>query len=349
MAKIGVIAFSEKGKLLGSFLLHRLEEEGHSVQGYVPGKYAGDKMKAFTDFHQISGTLFEEKDIVIFIGACGIAVRAIAPHIKNKMEDPGVLVLDECGKYVISLLSGHVGGANEFARRVGKMVGAEPVITTATDRNGLFAVDDWAVKNSLHIWEPASVKEISSRILAGEKVGFLSHIPVKGNLPGQLTMEHAEAGIAVCYDRDGQYFPITCRLVPMDLVVGMGCRRDKSYAELDSFLHLVFQERGLETERIGLLCSIDVKGKEEGLQKLAKAFRVGLQTFSASELSKAAGNFTASAFVEKQVGVDNVCERSASLGSGGGRRLVAKQTGDGMTLAVYQREVILQFSETDRA
>ena len=242
-----------------------------------------------------------------------------------------------------------MGGANEFARRVGKMVGAEPVITTATDRNGLFAVDDWAVKNSLHIWEPASVKEISSRILAGEKVGFLSHIPVKGNLPGQLTMEHAEAGIAVCYDRDGQYFPITCRLVPMDLVVGMGCRRGKSYAELDSFLHLVFQERGLETERIGLLCSIDVKGKEEGLQKLAKAFRVGLQTFSASELSKAAGNFTASAFVEKQVGVDNVCERSASLGSGGGRRLVAKQTGDGMTLAVYQREVILQFSETDRA
>lgn len=347
MARIGIIAFSEKGKLLGSALLRGLRKEGHRGQGYVPGKYAGEEMEAFADLHQIAGTLFRETDILIFIGACGIAVRAIAPFLKHKMEDPGVLVMDECGTYVISLLSGHVGGANEFARKVGEMTGAEPVITTATDRNGLFAVDDWAVKNNLRIRDAASVKEISSRILAGEKVGFRSDFPVKGKLPRALTAEAAEAGIAVCYDCDTPYFPVTCRLVPLDLVVGMGCRRGKSFSRLEGFLRRVFRERGLETERIGLLSSIDVKGEEEGLQMLAEALHVRLQTFSAQELSEAVGDFTGSAFVEKQTGVDNVCERSASLGSRGGRILVPKQTFDGMTLAVCQREVILQFPEQD--
>lgn len=347
MAKIGIIAFSEKGKLLGSALLRRLETEGHRVRGCVPGKYAGKEMEAFADLHQAAGGLFREMDVLIFIGACGIAVRAIAPFLKNKMEDPGVLVMDECGKYVISLLSGHVGGANEFARKVGEMTGAEPVITTATDRNGRFAVDDWAVKNGLRIRDAALIKEISSRILAGKKVGFRSDFPVKGKLPRELTAEAAQAGIAVCYDCDTPYFSVTCRLVPMDLIVGMGCRRGKSFSELDGFLHRVFRERGLETERIGLLSSIDAKGEEEGLQMLAKALRVRLQTFSAPELSEAAGDFTGSAFVEKQTGVDNVCERSASLGSRGGRILVPKQTCDGMTLAVCQREVILRFPEQD--
>jgi len=352
MAGIGIVAFSERGSRLGASLLHSLKELGHVPEGYAPEKYCSGEMKAFVGLNNITGMLFSKEDLIIFIGACGIAVRAIAPYIAHKMKDPGVLVIDERGRYVISLLSGHVGRANAFARRVAEILGAEPVITTATDVEGLFAVDEWAVENHLRILEPACVKEISSRILAGEKVGFYSELPFEGELPGELTecdtgtdmiAEKIRAGISVSYDRDKKYFPVTCSLLPMDLVVGMGCRRGKSFEELDGFLRRVFGEYGLETGRIGLLCSVDAKAGEEGLLNLAGSFGVRLQTFTPAELSRAEGSFASSSFVKRQTGVDNVCERSASLGSGGGRRLIARQARDGMTLAVCVREMKLRF------
>ena len=92
---------------------------------------------------------FAAADALVFVGAAGIAVRAIAPHCQSKATDPAVVVLDECGRFAVPLLSGHLGGANDLACRLGAACGAVPVITTATDANGLFAVDEWAKKTKL--------------------------------------------------------------------------------------------------------------------------------------------------------------------------------------------------------
>ncbi len=133
-----------------------------------------------------AGKQFESADGIIFIGATGIAVRSIAPYVASKKTDPAVLVTDECGKFVISLLSGHLGGANELALQAAEALHAVPIVTTATDLEGKFAVDVFAKKNNCHIFRMKEAKEVSAALLAGEKVGFYSEFPWEGELPDGL-------------------------------------------------------------------------------------------------------------------------------------------------------------------
>ncbi len=348
MIRIGIVAFSQKGGELAGYLREAYRERGYEAQGYLSGRHQMAGMEPFGDLPDLTARLFAEKDLLLFIGACGIAVRAVAPYIESKMKDPGVAVADECGRYVISLLAGHVGGANAFTALTADLLGAEPVITTATDRNGVFAVDCWAQKQGLRIMEPAGIVEISSRLLAGEPVGLSSDLPIAGSLPpGLIRQERAveeagiRAGIVISYDMDTARcrFPIVLPLLPMDLVVGMGCRKGIGYESLRAFLERVLSENGLLPERVGLLCSIRAKETEDGLVKLARSLGVAFETWTAQELMDAAGSFAASSFVQARMGTDNVCERSAALSSRGGCRLVAKQQENGMTLAVYRREI----------
>ena len=353
MIRIGVIAFSGRGGTLAGSLIRKLRDIGCAAEGFLPRRHAAEdfvsqrcaaeELTPFHDLGVLTGKLFAEKELLIFVGACGIAVRAIAPYVKSKLHDPGVLVTDECGTYVISLLSGHIGRANEYTRIVARLLGAEPVITTATDRRGLFAVDDWAAGNGLRVITPELIKEISSRILSGRRVGFYSAFPVAGSMPEELTDGEAEAGIVVSDKVERDRFPLTCCLMPMDLVVGIGCKKGKSVSQLMAFLNQVFTAYELQTERIGKITSISMKAQEEGLLLLSKALHAPFVTFSAEELEKAEGSFSASDFVKRQTGTSNVCERSAYLGSGGGRMLVAKQAEGGMTIAVYERKLSLTF------
>ena len=115
---------------------------------------------------------FHQADALIFIAATGIAVRCIAPFVQDKFRDPAVLVMDENGKFVISLMSGHAGGANRLCGLLAETVGAQPVITTATDGRGLFAVDVFSAENGLQISDRTIAKQISARVLAGETLGI---------------------------------------------------------------------------------------------------------------------------------------------------------------------------------
>ena len=120
-----------------------------------------------------------EADAIIFVGATGIAVRAIAPFIHGKAVDPAVLVIDEAGRYVISLLSGHLGGANALARTAAALIEAEPVITTATDAESAFAVDTFAKENGFLLTDLRKAKEVSAKVLRGEKLRIYSDIPME--------------------------------------------------------------------------------------------------------------------------------------------------------------------------
>ena len=126
---------------------------------------------------------FAQSDALVFVGAVGIAVRAIAPHCQSKATDPAVVVLDECGRFAVPLLSGHLGGANALARALAKACGAVPVITTATDVNGLFAVDLWAKAQNCAVLEPERIKRVSGALLAGQTVRYWSPWPVAGETP----------------------------------------------------------------------------------------------------------------------------------------------------------------------
>ena len=170
---------------------------------------------------------------VLFVGAVGIAVRLIAPLVKNKLTDPAVLVMDERALHVIPILSGHYGGANELALQLAKITGAEPVITTATDIQGRFAVDVFARKNGLAIFPKEHIKVISGAILRGEPVGFTTEIPVQGQVPEGLryykrfgtTDDSGKKPDEACgiYLGESQESPYACtlQLLPRNLIAGL--------------------------------------------------------------------------------------------------------------------------------
>lgn len=287
---------------------------------------------------------------LVFIAAAGIAVRTVAPYLKSKLTDPAVLVIDVCGKYVIPVLSGHYGGANQLALEFARLIGAEPVITTATDLRGLFAVDVFAKQNGLYIAEPEYIKKISAAVLREECIGISSELPVAGAMPPGLQWaaagqreEMPKIGFHIGYQKIHPFL-ITLHLIPKDIVVGIGCRKGKSKKELREVLSAVSCRHHFPLPCIAALASIDRKAREQGILELAEELRVPFLVYSAEQLGQVAGDFTASEFVARQMGVDNVCERSAAAAAGGGAVWICKkQVQDGVTLAAVRKKVQLLF------
>lgn len=273
---------------------------------------------------------FSRADALVFVGAAGIAVRAVAPHVRHKAQDPAVVVVDEAGRFAIPILSGHLGGANDLARKISSLCGAIPVITTATDVRGLFAVDEWARRQGCRVQNPEAIVRFSSKVLSGETAKIHSPWPIAGQPPeGVVLASEGDCDAALTLRRESGDI---LRLVPAIAVLGVGCRRGASRTALEwAFAELLDGNR-LNSLAFRKVCSIDLKREEPGLLAFCEKRGLPLETFSAEELRNVEGDFSPSAFVESVTGVDNVCERSAVLGSGG-RLIVKKQAGEGVTMA----------------
>ncbi len=179
MERIAIIAFTKKGCMLARRLADKLgarlayADAAFSVSG--PARFAEETgVEAYRSLASWTSAHFAQDDALIFVGASGIAVRAIAPHVRDKFTDPAVVSVDEAGLFAVSLLSGHVGGANELARAVAAATGGQAAVSTATDVNGLFAVDEWAARHDFAIVERRIAKLISAALLEGRPVGFKS-------------------------------------------------------------------------------------------------------------------------------------------------------------------------------
>ena len=273
---------------------------------------------------------FSVADALIFVGAAGIAVRAIAPYVRSKLHDPAVVVVDENGGFAVSLLSGHLGGANDVTRQAAKLCGAVPVITTATDRNGVFAVDSWARLQGCTVENPRCIKEISARLLSGETVRIASDWPISGAIPNgvELTeMQNYDVHLTITKTEES-----ALRIIPQIAVLGVGCKLGTPQAAIEQAFSELCEQENLCPEAFGLVCSIDRKAEEPGLLAFCRAHSLPFVTYSAEQLMQAKGAFSASPFVRKITGVDNVCERSAVLGSGG-TLFVKKRAGNGVTMA----------------
>ena len=175
---------------------------------------------------------FAQNEALIFVGAVGIAVRAIAPLCRSKASDPAVVVVDECGHFAVPLLSGHLGGANDLARAIAALCGAVPVITTATDAHGLFAVDEWARHHNCRVLEPERIKTVSGKLLAGEPVLFWSEFPITGPAPAGVNAAPAPeaADFALTLSPAGN----ALHLAPRIGVLGIGCRRGTTAEQLEA-------------------------------------------------------------------------------------------------------------------
>jgi cobalt-precorrin 5A hydrolase len=332
-----VVAFTRQGCGLGQRLAHALDGTL-----YTPQRYAEEfSASGYGVLQAWIKAQFTPGNQIIFVSAAGIAVRTIAPWVKDKFTDPAVVSVDELGRFAVPLLSGHVGGANDLARKVAAITGGEAVISTATDVNGLFAVDEWARKNDLCLVDPPIAKELSSALLEGTPVGFVSELPVVGELPREIEANSSDLGIYVGTDPHFHPFPKTLHLLPRDLILGIGCKRGTTQDRLEEQIRLVLGSQNLSLQRVWAVATIDLKKDEAGLQSLCENHRWPLLTFSADELKEAKGDFTPSAFVTSVTGVGNVCERAAVCA--GGTLRIPKHAAQGVTVAVAQRSMTIQF------
>lgn len=292
-----------------------------------------------------------EKNILLFIGACGIAVRAIAPYLTDKLHDSPVLVIDEQGQFVIPLLSGHVGGANEIAIALAEMLEATPVITTATDVNHKFAVDLFAKKNGLCIANKEGIAKISSKILDGKTITVAiesGYWNTQEKLPKQLRMVDypPKDPVHIVISSENKSFHTELLLTPKEYVIGIGCKKGKEEDKLFAWIQKNLQECGMKIDQIYAMASIDLKKDEKGLLAVSQKERIPFFTYSAEELERVQGSFTESEFVKETVGVSNVCERAALLACGEyGSLVYEKHAEDGMTIAIAKRKWSVSFDE----
>lgn len=352
--KVSCISFTARGSALNKSISDMLISQGESCSAYAMARYASENgLKPLEEpLREWCGRMFPENDALIFVGACGIAVRGIAPYVKDKRTDPAVIVIDERGNYVISLLSGHIGGANELTDRIAKLTGAVPVVTTATDVNYTFAVDVFARKNNLYIDSMPYAKRISSQILDGIPIGFFSSYPVEGTLPCVLKPWGKneivpDTGIVVTSRTNMKYFPHTLCLIPRTVHIGVGCRKNISAQMVEQKILEALEANHVSMHALASLASIDLKKDEKGILAFGEKYGLDFHTYSAEELMTVEGEFTESLFVQSVTGVSNICERAAVLDgerNGHKTRIIQKKTpGDGVTIALAVEEWSVRF------
>ena len=336
--KIILFSFTGTGASLGRRLCGKLEATDHICEAYAPEKYAQEGLWPMpADRAELIGGQWG-RAAFLFIGAAGIAVRFIAPWVKDKYTDSPVLVLDEKGRYVIPLLSGHVGGAAALADEIACLTGGTAVHTTATDVQGKFAVDVFAKEHCLEITDRAAAKAISAAVLAGEKIALyieesfrdMLSSQAEGKLPGEVilcgTREEADAyryqvvvSGQLCGQRpDGTDSEdlsgsVILRLKPLETAAGIGCRKGVAPEILEQGFLDILRESGISIRQVKMIASIDLKKDEPALVRLAEKYDVPFVTYPADELRTVEEVTAGSEFVEKVTGVDNVCERAARL------------------------------------
>lgn len=335
--RVSLFAYSKKG-------LDTAKKAAACIDGqaelFTVERLAGDGAKPIPKpSFEFYGEKFASSDALIFVSSCGIAVRSVAPFVKSKTSDPAVVVVDETGRFAISLLSGHLGGANALALRIAEGIGAAPVITTATDVNGRFSVDAWAKENGFAISDMTAAKAVSAAILEGD-VPVKSDFPIAGALPSGLKTGDGETGILITYKTD-ESFKNTLRLIPKCLHIGIGCRRGTPKETIENAVSIVLSENLIDRRAVKCAASIDLKKDEEGLLEFCRENGMPISFYSSGLLNGVQGSFTSSDFVKNITGVDCVCERAAMVGC---EKLIIKKTAlCGVTVAAALEKTEVRF------
>jgi cobalt-precorrin 5A hydrolase len=310
-----------------------------------------NRVSCFDQLAQELSRVFAQYRGHVFIMSTGIVVRLVAPLIRHKTVDPAIVVVDDRGRHAISLLSGHLGGANALTREIAKRIDAAPVITTATDVNQVPAIDMIAKEKDLRIENPEAIKSVNMAFLTG--IRSLLHDPY--HLVRHALPESAVArGVDVANPESNRYEsgssenlpgvfvddilvdlpPQILVLRPGSLVAGIGCNRNTAKAEIKGLLLAVMKNHRLAVGSLKCIASVSIKNDEPGLLDLAADLGLPITFFDKPELKQVEGIQTPSAMVEKHLGVKSVCEAAAILASNQGSLIVPKHTTPNVTVAI---------------
>lgn len=302
-------------------------------------------------FTSFIGELMKRYEGLIFIMACGIVVRAVAPHLEDKTSDPAVVVMDEKGRYAVSLLSGHIGGANALAEEVALVTSGQAVITTATDVNGVISFDVFAKENDLIIENIGELKYISSELANGGKVGLLSDKKVVVNTGNVVRVGMNPEENFTGNDKLNNHVVLSSRedirpaggnvlyLRPRCLVLGIGCKKGVAAKDIRNAVEDFMMKNNRSIFSLKCAATVEIKRDEPGIVEFCREQELELKIVFREEIKKVEDSFSSSAFVRKNIGVGSVAEPCSVLAVPGARLICPKTVYSGITLAL---------SETDR-
>ena len=337
--KIAVFAYSRQGCKTARRVMEYFD--GHELQCYTMARFEEPGFGSITrPSKPFYGPIFSSVDAMVFVGSTGIAVREIAPHVRDKATDPAVVSIDELGRFCVPLLSGHIGGANDLALELANALDATPVITTATDINKRFSVDAWAARNGYEIASLSRAKAVSAAILE-QDVPLKCDFSIVTPLPNGVVLgDSGEVGIRISVYRE-EPFEKTLRMIPKILHLGIGCRKGTPVETIREAVDEVLLAHNIDRRAVKCAASIDLKAEESGLLAFCQEQKLPVTFYSAEELKAVPGDFTPSAFVQSITGVDNVCERAALIGA---EKLIAKKTArNGVTVALAEEHWEVRF------
>lgn len=332
--KIAIVSVSDKGQQLALNLKEKLDSDSTIIRTDL---YHKNVKKYFP-------ILFYEYDAIIAIMASGILIRSIAPLIESKVSDPAVLNIDDNGNFVISTLSGHLGGANKLTQKVADLIDAIPVITTSTDVNNKLGIDVIAKDLYLSIDEPEEILFFNKAILEGKEISFtlnpnknfeylfeyLNNVTLEINVSINHSSEVNEDEIHV---QTGEHKLI---LRERKVVVGIGCRRGKECIKIHEGLVKSINDLNIHKSRINMLSSAEIKKDEQGILELSDKLNIPVTFVDLDKLKLFESNdVQKSEFVKSKFGIYGVCEPSALITAGFDSKLVYKKTSyDGVTIAI---------------
>jgi len=304
----------------------------------------------FASLSDSLATVFHRYRGHIFITSTGIAVRVTAPLLRGKTVDPAVVVVDDSGKHAISLLSGHIGGANALTQTVSHITGAEAVITTATDVNRRPAIDTLAVERSLFIENPAAIKDVNMAILRNQRLEFhdpyrLMVVALDPSMVNVADPPDTPDALSIwpgMVERAGVFIddirvdlpPHVLILRPATLVAGIGCNRNTAKEEIMGLLEKVLDRNNLSPYSLKAIATASLKKDEPGLLAAAGAYGLPIRFYEKDELNRVEHIITPSEMAKKHIGVKSVCEAAALLATAGGNLIVTKQKTPNVTVAI---------------
>lgn len=334
---ICIISVIEKGDILGE-----------KIKDILGGDLIlKSKVKDFK-LNNITKECFEKYDSIIFISSTGIAVRAISKYLVSKDKDPAVVVVDVCNKFSISLVSGHLGGANKLTLMVSEVLGNTPVITTATDNMDILAPDIIAMNNNLIIDDLKIAKIIAGRLVNREDVyfkddksiikcpnGYIETDEIHGNAiwitHKKLREQKIKESKVISYLSEYETRTVL-KLIRKDIILGIGCKRNTDSEKLFNFVSDILAQENIDIRAVEKIASINIKSDEKAILDLAVNLKCDLTFFSSQEIAKVEHKYEGSEFVKKSIGVSAISEPVIELA--GGNIIVKKIKRDGMTLAI---------------
>ncbi len=347
--KLAIVALTRRGLAIAERLRGPLSATEVLCTSRAGGSRSDSTPATLAD---LAPRLLADYDAIVFVMALGIVVRVVGPLARDKSRDPAVVVVDEAGQFAISVLGGHRGGANQLARRVAELLGATPVITTASDVLGLPAVDLMGREFGWKLEREENLTTVASAVVNGQPVAVFQDAGERDwwqafgpwpehfcELASLVELDERFAALVVISDRevDGElanWPKPTLVFRPRSLAVGVGCRRGVGLAEVERQFCRVLHDHQLAIGSVFALATAWLKADEPALVEFARRLGVPLRNFSAEELRTVTPLPTPSETVFDKIGLHGVAEAAAMFAAGCRELIVTKQASESVTIAV---------------